>query len=82
MLRDVRSFGLETSPLFQTHSLVIMDSNSFEILHSHELRANEQGASVLSAKLGNDPTPYIIVGTAITSPDEAEPKQVNCYTRL
>lgn len=31
--------------------------------------------SLISARLGDDPTYYYIVGTAIVNPDESEPKQ-------
>lgn len=36
---------------------------------------NEFATSLLSAKLGDDPNTYYIVGTAMVYPEEAEPKQ-------
>ena len=37
--------------------------------------SNEVATSLISAKLGEDPNTYFIVGTAIIYPEEAEPKQ-------
>jgi len=45
------------------------------VLHAHQLLPNEQATSLLSAKLGDDPNVYYVVGTAMVLPDEAEPKQ-------
>jgi len=36
---------------------------------------SEYGLSLISAKLGEDPNPYYIVGTAVVNPDESESKQ-------
>jgi len=36
---------------------------------------NEYAMSIISCKLGDDPTPYYVVGTAMVVPDESEPKQ-------
>ena len=36
---------------------------------------NEFATSLISAKLGDDPNSYYIVGTAMVYPEEAEPKQ-------
>ena len=36
---------------------------------------NEFATSLISAKLGEDPNTYYIVGTAMVYPEEAEPKQ-------
>jgi len=41
-----------------------------------ELNKQEVGISICSAHLGDDPTPYFAIGTAIVVPDEQEPKQV------
>lgn len=35
---------------------------------------NEFALSLISAKLGDDPNTYYIVGTAMVYPDESEPK--------
>lgn len=37
--------------------------------------ANECATSLISAKLGDDPNTYFIIGTALVHPEEAEPKQ-------
>ena len=37
--------------------------HTFEVLHAHQLQPQEDGLSVLSCKLGEDPNPYYIVGT-------------------
>nr|CAG4648473.1 EOG090X00HD [Polyphemus pediculus] len=36
---------------------------------------NEYALSIVSAKLGDDPNPYYVVGTALVVPEEPEPKQ-------
>ncbi|KAJ1349644.1 hypothetical protein KIN20_005241 [Parelaphostrongylus tenuis] len=56
------------------HSIVTLDDNTFEYLHCHELGPCEQALSVISAKLGEDPTTYYIVGTALVYSDETESK--------
>ena len=55
-------------------SLLIIDQHTFEVVHSHTLMQQEQATSVLSCKLGNDPTPYFVVGTGFVHPEESEPK--------
>jgi DNA damage-binding protein 1 len=49
--------------LFQVYSLLIIDQNTFEVLHSHQLMQQEYAMSLLSCKLGDDPNPYYVVGT-------------------
>uniref|UniRef100_A0A0K0DAZ2 DNA damage-binding protein 1 n=1 Tax=Angiostrongylus cantonensis TaxID=6313 RepID=A0A0K0DAZ2_ANGCA len=56
------------------HSVVTLDDNTFEYLHCHELGPCEQALSVISAKLGDDPVTYYIVGTALVYSDETESK--------
>ena len=53
---------------------MIIDQHTFEVVHSHTLMQQEQATSVLSCKLGNDPTPYFVVGTGFVHPEESEPK--------
>ncbi|XP_060580249.1 DNA damage-binding protein 1-like [Ruditapes philippinarum] len=65
------SFGDEV----EVHSLLIIDQHTFEVLHAHTLLQNEFATSLISAKLGDDPNTYYIVGTAMVNPEEAEPKQ-------
>lgn len=36
---------------------------------------NEYAMSIVSAKLGDDPHPYYVVGTALVVPEESESKQ-------
>lgn len=36
---------------------------------------NEFALSLISAKLGDDPNPYYVCGTAVVNPDETESKQ-------
>ena len=55
-------------------SFLIVDQHTFEVVHSHQLMQQEFASSVLSCKLGDDPTPYYVVGTAFIHPEEAEPK--------
>ena len=45
------------------------------VLFSHQLMQNENATSLISAKLGDDPNTYYIVGTTMVYPEEAEPKQ-------
>ncbi|OXU25996.1 hypothetical protein TSAR_009174 [Trichomalopsis sarcophagae] len=58
----------------EIHNLLIVDQHTFEVLHAHTLVATEYAMSLISTKLGEDPTPYYIVGTAMINPDESEPK--------
>ncbi|CAB3410078.1 unnamed protein product [Caenorhabditis bovis] len=53
-------------------SLVLLDDNTFNVLHVHEFGPYEYGMSLISAKLGD--VDYYIVGTGIMYPDESEPK--------
>ncbi|KAK2722376.1 DNA damage-binding protein 1-like [Artemia franciscana] len=58
----------------ETHSLLILDQHTFEVIHSHQLLNSEYGTSLTSAYLGEDPHPYYIVGTAFVLPEDTEPK--------
>lgn len=59
----------------EVNSLLVLDQHTFEVLHAHQLMSNEVATSLISARLGDDPNTYYIVGTAIIYPEEAEPKQ-------
>ncbi|VDN05556.1 unnamed protein product [Thelazia callipaeda] len=59
----------------EVSSLLLLDANTFEILHSHEFELNEVAMSLVSCKLGNDDQPYYVVGTAVILSDETESKQ-------
>ena len=60
--------------LSQVFSLLIVDQHTFEVVHCHQLMQCEYGTSVLSCKMGSDPTPYFVVGTGFVHPEESEPK--------
>ena len=66
-----------TSDRLTTNQAVILTSHRHFILvlHAHTLMPNEFATSLISAKLGEDPNTYYIVGTAMVYPEEAEPKQ-------
>ena len=63
-------FGQEV----EVHNLLIIDQNTFEVLHAHQLMPSEYGLSLMSAKLGDDPNTYYIVGTGLVNPEEPDPK--------
>ncbi|XP_055682450.1 DNA damage-binding protein 1 [Lutzomyia longipalpis] len=63
-------FGLEV----EIHNLLVIDQNTFEVLHAHQFTQSEYAMSLMSAKLGNDPNTYYVVGTAIVNAEEPEPK--------
>lgn len=63
-------FGQEV----EVHNLLVIDQNTFEVLHAHQFMPTEYAMSLISAKLGNDPNTYYIVGTALVNPEEPEPK--------
>lgn len=58
----------------EVHNILILDQHTFEVLHAHQLMPNEYALSLISARLGDDPTPYYIASTALVVPDESEPK--------
>lgn len=45
------------------------------VTHAHQFLLNEYAVSIMSTKLGNDPDPYYVVGTAMISAEEPEPSQ-------
>lgn len=73
--------GLVTSGVYteygqevETHNFLIIDQNTFEVLHAHQFMLTEYALSLMSAKLGDDPNTYYVVGTALVNPEEPEPK--------
>lgn len=70
-------FGQEV----EIHNLLIIDQNTFEVLHAHQFMQTEYALSLMSAKLGEDPNTYYIVGTALVNPEEPEPK-VSFFSEL
>ncbi|XP_053613345.1 DNA damage-binding protein 1 [Plodia interpunctella] len=59
----------------EIHNLLIVDQHTFEVLHAHQLQANEYALSLISCRLGDDQHHYYAVGTAVLQPEESEPKQ-------
>lgn len=70
---SIAEYGQEV----EVHNLLIIDQNTFEVLHSHQFLQTEYVLSLMSAKLGSDPNTYYVVGTGIVNPEESEPKV--CY---
>nr|CAD7595538.1 unnamed protein product [Timema genevievae] len=64
-------FGAEV----EVHNLLVIDQHTFEVLHAHQFMQCEYAVSLVSTKLGDDPTTYYIVGTALVNPEESESKQ-------
>lgn len=58
----------------EIHNLLVIDQNTFEVLHAHQFMQTEYALSLISAKLGDDPNTYFVVGTALVNPEESEPK--------
>ncbi|XP_027838000.2 DNA damage-binding protein 1-like isoform X1 [Aphis gossypii] len=63
-------YGLEV----EIHNMLVLDQNTYEVLHAHQLNSNECALSIISAKLGDDPTTYYILGTAAVNPEDQDPK--------
>lgn len=59
----------------EVHNLLIIDQNTFEVLHAHQLFPGEYALSLISSKFGDDPNTYYVLGTAVVNPEENEPKQ-------
>ncbi|XP_077558107.1 DNA damage-binding protein 1-like [Haemaphysalis longicornis] len=58
----------------EVHNLLIINQHTFEVLHAHRFRDNEYAMSIVSTRLGDDPTDYYVVGTATILPDEPDAK--------
>lgn len=67
---NMESIGSEV----EVYHLLIIDQHTFEVIHAHQFMTNEYALSVISARLGDDPTHYYIVGTCFVNPEEPEPK--------
>ena len=63
----------------QIHSIVLMDQNTFECLHAHELGPHEEALSIHAIRMGDDPHEYLVVGTAVVFEDESESKMVRLW---
>jgi DNA damage-binding protein 1 len=58
-----------------THSFLILEQNTFEVLQSIQFPVNEFGLSIISTCFESDPgTAYYIVGTCAMVDDDPEPK--------
>lgn len=66
--------NIEHGQEIELNNLLILDQNTFEVLHAHQFMQTEFAMSLMSAKLGDDPNTYYIVGTAIVNPEEPDPK--------
>lgn len=57
------------------NSFLILDQNTFEVLHSVQFQPNEFAVSILSMSFDTDPnTTYYLVGCCLVCDDEPEPK--------
>ena len=54
--------------------MLIVDQHTFEVVHCHTFMQQEYACSIMSCKLGEDNTPYYVVGTGFIHPEESEPK--------
>merc|ERR1739838_92960 len=56
----------------ETHNLLIISQNTFEVLHCYSFHAGEYALSICSTRLKDDPTVYYVVGTALVNPEQSE----------
>ena len=61
--RSSSTFSLTLGQEVGVYSFLIVEQHSFQVVHSHQLRQQEVASCLLSCKLGDDPTPYYVVGT-------------------
>ncbi|XP_071542214.1 DNA damage-binding protein 1 [Panulirus ornatus] len=59
----------------ETHNLLVISQNTFEVLHCHSFHPGEYALSICSTRLKDDPAVYYVVGTALVNPEESESKQ-------
>lgn len=72
-------FGFDSSAQYDNtqiiYSFLILNQNTFEVMHAVQFQVSESVVSVLSMNFDNDPANnYYIVGTAYVIDDEPEPK--------
>lgn len=60
---------------FEVYNFLLLDQHTFEVSHAYQMLPTEYCLSIISAKLGEDPTYYYILGTAFINPEDSEPKQ-------
>jgi len=58
----------------EVYNLLIIDQNTFEVIHVHTFHQNEYVQCITSCQLGDDKSVYYVVGTGLVFPDESEPK--------
>lgn len=58
-----------------SHSALFFCFVFLPVLHAHQFLPSEYALSIVSCRLGKDPSVYFVVGTAMVYPEEAEPKQ-------
>ncbi len=57
------------------NSFLILDQNTFEVMHSVQFQSDEYAVSIVSMNFEAEPTvPYFVVGCCNVNEDEAEPK--------
>lgn len=56
------------------YNFLVIDQHTFEILHAHQFMAQEAALSIVSTKLGDDPSTYYVVGTAFVNAEDKEAK--------
>ncbi|CAL4129658.1 unnamed protein product [Meganyctiphanes norvegica] len=56
----------------ETHNLLIISQNTFEVLHCYSFHPGEYALSICSTRLKDDPTVYYVVGTALVNPEQSE----------
>ncbi|XP_022162336.1 DNA damage-binding protein 1-like [Myzus persicae] len=61
-------------PAFDISSMIILHQDTFESLHVYQLYSNEYALSIISTKLGNDPTTYYVLGTAFMTEGYQDPR--------
>ncbi|KAL1229754.1 DNA damage-binding protein [Trichinella spiralis] len=59
----------------ETHSFLLLDQNSFDVLHAYSMNPLEECTSILSCTMGEDQNPFFILSAAVITADETEPLQ-------
>ena len=73
--RNVETSATSVGQAYSTNSLLVLDQNTFEVLHSVQLQLGEFALSILSMNFDNDPTTaYYAIGCCQVIDDEPEPK--------
>ncbi|KAF1757786.1 hypothetical protein GCK72_014242 [Caenorhabditis remanei] len=62
------------NPPKSTSSFMVLDQNTFQVLHSHEFGPFETALSCISGQFTNDSKVYYIVGTGLIYPEETDTK--------